>query len=129
MGPRLIDCLTGCPYHMSCYDQGAVQNIPCGTWKEISCKGGGGEGQEPISYFSIKLSHTHVDQMCLRSISVVISFLKIIFESEHYECKSRMMHTNDGNAWGYGGGGGIWHKTIWISFFYPTYNILDGPQV
>ncbi len=34
--------------------------------------------------------------MCLKSISVVISFPKIIYEIEQYECKSRMMHVNGG---------------------------------
>ncbi len=34
--------------------------------------------------------------MCLNSIFVVISFPKIIFEIEHYEYKSRMMHANEG---------------------------------
>ncbi len=62
----------------------------------------GGRGQEPISYFSISLSHTNVkmNKMCLKSISVVISFPKIIFEIEHYECKSRIMHANEGDACG-----------------------------
>ncbi len=57
-----------------------------GNWLE---GGGGVKGQEPISYFSIRLSHTHVEmnKMCLKPISVII-FPKIIFEIEHYECKS-----------------------------------------
>ncbi len=77
---------------------GTTQNVACGKQKEIGCKGGGGSLQEPISYFSIRLSHTHVkmNKMCLKSISVVI-FPKIIFEIEHYECKS-IMHANERDA-------------------------------
>ncbi len=58
-------------------------------------KGGGGRlAQEPISYFSIRSSHTHVEtnKMCLKSISLVISFSKIRFGVEHYKCQSEMMH-------------------------------------
>ncbi len=54
----------------------------CGMQKEIGCKDGG-MGQEPVSYFSIRLSQTHVEmnKMCLKSISVVISFPNIKFKS------------------------------------------------
>ncbi len=37
-----------------------------------------------------------MNKICLKSISV-ISFPKIIFEIEHYECKSQMMYANDGD--------------------------------
>ena len=37
---------------------GAVQKVARGTQKKICCKGGG--GQKPISYFAVRLSHTHV---------------------------------------------------------------------
>ncbi len=102
--------------------------VAWGMQKEISFKLG--RGQEPISYLSIKLSHTHVEmnKMCLTSISVVISFPKIIYEIEHY------MNVNHGwftqmrvhadvwdktsNFFHFLGGGG-WHKTIWISIFIP----------
>ncbi len=75
--------------------------------KEIGCKGGvggGGGGKEPISYFSIRLSNTYVEmnKMCLKSISLVISFPKI-FKIEHYECKSWMMHANEEGVYGYVG--------------------------
>ncbi len=62
----------------------------------------GREGQEPISNFSIRLSHTYVEinKMSLKSNSVVISFPKIIFEIEHCECKSGMIHPNDGRGGG-----------------------------
>ncbi len=82
--------------------------------KEFGFKEGGG-GQKAISYFSIRLSHTHVEinEMRLKSISVVMSFPMIIFEIEHYECKSRMMHadvwektSNFFYSFGRGGGGG-----------------------
>ncbi len=60
----------------------------------------GESGKERISYLSIRLSHTLVEmnKMCLNSISVVISLRNIIFEIEHYECKSRMMHPNEADV-------------------------------
>ncbi len=36
-----------------------------------------------------------MNRICLKLVLVVISFPKIIFEIEHYECKSRMMHENE----------------------------------
>ncbi len=67
--------------------------------KDIGCKEGARRGQEPISYFSIRLSHNHVEMnnMCLKSISVVISLPNITFEIEHNECKSHMMNVNEGD--------------------------------
>lgn len=75
--------------------------------------------------------------MYLKSISVVISFSKIIFEREHYECKSQMIHVNEGGCMWIGG---IRIQTSYIFWewrgptqndvdfhFYPTYNFLDGP--
>ncbi len=47
-----------------------------------------GLGQEPISYTNVKI----------KSISTVISFPKTIFEIEHYECKSQIMHANEEGA-------------------------------
>ncbi len=79
----------------------------------VGCKrkwvGKGEEGEDT----SLRLTHTHVEMntMCLKSISVVISFPKIIFEIEHYECKSRMMHAdvwdNPSNVFPLRGGGGL----------------------
>ncbi len=43
--------------------------------------------------------------MWLKSISVIISFFRIIFEIEHYECKSRMMHVDEGMH------ADVWDKT------------------
>ncbi len=59
-----------------------------GCKRKLVAKGEG--GQEPISYFSIMLSHNHVEmnKMCLKSLSVEILFPKIIFEIEHYDRKS-----------------------------------------
>ncbi len=70
-----LNCLRGCPN--SC------------MWEAKGNQLQRGRGQEPISYISIRLSHTYVEmnKMCLKSISVVISFPKIRFEIEHYKCK------------------------------------------
>ncbi len=80
--------------------------------------------KEPIS---IMLSHIYVEmnKMCLKSISVVISFPKIIFEIEHYECKSWMMLADEGmhaEVWDKTSKFfhlflGVWHKMKIISFF------------
>ncbi len=47
-------------------------------------------------------------KICLKSIYVVISIPKIIFEIEHYECKSQMMHANKGEG---GVHADVWDKT------------------
>ncbi len=46
------------------------------------------------------IPHVETNKMCRKSILVVISFPKIIFDIEHYECKSQMMHANDRDACG-----------------------------
>ncbi len=61
--------------------------------------------------------------MCLKSIAVVISFPKIIFDIEHYECKSRVMglayRLQTSFIFFEGGGRGFSHKRTGISIFIP----------
>ncbi len=55
---------------------------------------------ETVKRVHFILFHVKMNKMYLKSIYVVKSFFKIRFEIELYECKSQMMHTNEGNAQG-----------------------------
>ncbi len=58
-----------------------IENVASWKQNEIGCKWWG-RGLKSIS-------------MCLKSVFDLI-FHKITFEIEHYECKSWMMHANEG---------------------------------
>ncbi len=53
--------------------KGLSKKLHVGGKRKLVAKGGGRFVQELISYFSIRLSHTHVemDKICLKSIFVI----------------------------------------------------------